>query len=113
MPLGSRLVALLLLPLACASARGDSAAELGTLPKTYAECIAAGGEREPESQGGRCFFYTTPRSDPSAYIHCRESGGVMGVAGRGMARETSGQSHVCTLVFSDPDTRDHDDPASP
>lgn len=100
--------------IACASANGDSASnKVGALPTTWAECVAAGGEREPASQGGRCFFYTTPRRDPSAYIHCRESGGVMGVAGRGMARETTGQSHVCTLVFSDADTRGPDAPAAP
>jgi len=75
----------------------------GALPSSHAECSAAGGELEAESRGGRCFFYTTPRKDPSAYIHCRESGGVMRAAGRGMAREATGQSHVCTLVFEPQD----------
>lgn len=87
--------------LGCASTpEGEkAAARPGYLPASHEECVAAGGDVDRASQGGRCFFYTTPRKDPSAYIRCRDSGGVMGVRGRGMARETRGQSHVCTLTF--------------
>ena len=86
---------------ACASDSTQSAdsARVGSLPTTFEECVSSGGEMEPQQRGGRCYSYYTPRSDSSAYAHCRNAGGVSGVRGPGRSRLASGQSHVCTLIF--------------
>ena len=87
--------------LGCASG-SDGTAPVASLPASYAECVASGGELERPTDGARCFRYYSPGSDRSAYLACRDAGGVQGVVGRGMAREVVGQSHVCTLVFERP-----------
>jgi len=69
------------------------------LPRDHAECLAAGGEREPAARGGRCFFHTTPQRNRAEYVRCREEGGAPRMLGRGTTRAAAGQSHVCTLVF--------------
>lgn len=75
----------------------------GPIPASFSECVRAGGELEARKRGGRCFLRFPKRRDPSAYLHCRDAGGLPRAAGPAGPTNLSGDSHVCTLVFA-PDT---------
>jgi len=81
---------------ACAGTGGEPA--LGQLPTTFEACVAAGGRVEPAARGGRCYLQIPKRHDASAYLHCREAGGVQRAAGPAGGIGAA-DSHVCTLIF--------------
>jgi hypothetical protein len=95
--------------LACAGipeSRDDVSAK-SAAPRSYEECVAAGGIHQPSFLGDRCIAIVPQPGGRYAYPDCRKSGGVPLDAGfddmRGYlygGHRLAGDSVRCILVFT-------------